>query len=84
MFKRRRDIATLRALSSILSAVDARAGTMTREHRQSLVREENYKRFVDALLSSVFVNVAQVIGGSPQRTKSLLEEIAKASPKPTK
>ncbi len=78
MFKRRRDIATLRSVSAILGVLDARAVTMTREQRQALVRDENHKRFVDALLSSVFVNVAQVIGGSPERTKSLLEEIASA------
>lgn len=84
MFTRNRDLTLLRSLSSILSAVDARAATMTREHRQALVREDNYRRFVDALLSSVFVNAAQVIGGSPARTKSLLEEIAKATPKATK
>lgn len=80
MLKRTRDIATLRGVSAILSAVDARAATMTREHRQALVREDNYRRFVDALLSSVFINVAQLIGGSPERTKSLLDALAKDSP----
>lgn len=81
MLKRRRDLATLRSLSSILSAVDAQAAGMNREHRQSLVREDRYKRFVDALLGSVFVNMAQVVGGSTKRTKSLLEEIARKNPK---